>query len=314
MNNFKICLSVLISISMLSLCSCGTKTAEPEVSENVVEINLDDYSKSTVSSLTDEADESLDLNTTESTHEENGSISEENSDKESDTADQEDSKNNENDEVKPKSKRKTITGTPVDDSWFDDCVFIGDSLTLGLSLYNDWMDIFGDAQFVCSAGLNWNNAQWDINDENGVHPVYKGEKILVEDAINITGANKAIIGFGMNDIAIFGVDRALEAADELLTKIQDKSPGVPIYLITVSPMIESAEYDKLNNTLIREYDDRLPEVANKHGCDIINSWDALVDENGNLPDELCEDPNALGIHLNNDGCAILSECIKNSVE
>ena len=328
MKKSKKCLSVLLSFSLICLCSCGTKAVNSDVeneSENVVEIDLAGLTSSGNSTQTLDSPEASNSDVFSSAIDVSDETSPVDSDTEitDDLSSESDHEIDENDEQKSKisdkkkNKENFVTkpmmGVPVDDSWFDDCVFIGDSLTLGLSLYNDWMDVFGDAKFVCSAGLNWHNAQWDIDDANAVHPLYNGEKILVEDAINITAADKAIIGFGMNDIAIFGVDSAIEAADELLVKIEEKSPGVQIYLLTVSPMIEAAEKGNLNNSLIREYDDKLPGLADSHGCIIIDSWDFLIDEDGYLPVELCEDPDSLGIHLNNDGCKILSECIKCSV-
>lgn len=323
MKKSKKCLSILVLFSMICLCSCGTKTVDSVVeNENVVEIDLASLTASGDSLQNSESSDTSNADAVVSSIDNLEETSLVNSDNEkaetvsktsNDDNNEKNESENETDNNKKQFSTKPMMGVPVDDSWFDDCVFIGDSVTLGLSLYNDWMDVFGNADFVCSAGLNWHNAQWDIDDENAVHPLYNGDKILVEDAINITGADKAIIGFGMNDIAIFGVDSAIDAADELLGKIEEKSPGVQIYLLTVSPMIKSAEKDNLNNTLIREYDDKLPSLANNHGCTIINSWDALVNEDGYLPDEICEDPNSLGIHLNNDGCKILTECIKCSV-
>lgn len=318
MKNVKACLAFILLISLLSLTACGAKTAETDVPENVVEIdfanrpnpveapseNASSQSESIVSSADNAVSEYYGDDESESG---NVSAKSENKDESKTESSEDESK------TESSPPRKPMTGVPVEDSWFDDCLFIGDSLTLGLSLYNDWMDEFGNADFVCSAGLGWVNAQWDLFDENEVHPMYYGEKILVEDAINVAGANKAIIGLGMNDIGTYGVDMAISGADELLSKIQEKSPGVRIYLVTVSPMIESAQYDRLNNTVIREYDDRLEVLAKEHGCGLINSWNALVDDKGNLPDYLCEDPGALGLHLNNEGCDILCEYIKCSV-
>lgn len=199
--------------------------------------------------------------------------------------------------------------TPVDLSWFDDCVFIGDSLVNGLSLYNDVTECFGNAEFICAAGLGYNNCQWDLYDENEVHPLYNGEKILLEDAPNLTGSTKVIIGMGMNDLGGYGVDGTLSAADSFVQRLRDKTPGIEIYLMTVTPMIESAEYDLLNNPLIKEYDDKLEVFAEEHECHFLNTWSALADENGRLPDELCMDPDDLGLHLTNEGSEIMMNYI-----
>lgn len=199
--------------------------------------------------------------------------------------------------------------TPVDLSWFDDCVFVGDSLVYGLSLYNDVTECFGNAQFICGASLGYNNCQWDLYDENEVHTTYNGEKVLLEDAAVLTGANKIIIGMGMNDLGGYGIEGTLSAADSFIQKLRDKTPDIEIYLMTVTPMIESAEYELLNNPLIKEYDDKLEIFAEEHDCHFLNTWSALADENGRLPDEICMDPDDLGLHLTNEGSEIMMNYI-----
>lgn len=212
---------------------------------------------------------------------------------------------NEYENVDPKEK--------VDDSWFDDCVIIGDSLTVGLSMYNDANGTFSDAKFVCASSLSYWNSQWDLYAPNNVHPYYNGRKVLVEDAAVLTGAKKAIITLGMNDIGIWGPEGAIEQARSLLAKIRAKSPELRIYLQTVTPMIYSRQKAHLNNELIRQFDNNLRNFAAEQGCGFLNSYDAFADSNGNLPYNLCSDPGGLGLHFNFAACEIWSEFIKSNI-
>ena len=289
MRKVKVYIALLLSLTLVSLTACGAKTSAAENEENIVEVDFGNLSYGgTVSEPVQSVIE-------------NNSSSEE--------ATQEDT-DSEEEQV---NSTKTVQGIPAQLSWFDDCVFMGDSLTLGLSYYNDLTGDLGNAQFVCSAGLGWVNSQWDLYDENEVHPMDNGEKVLLEDAVVLTGAKKAIIGLGMNDVGIFGVEGTLESAEEFINKLRAKTPDVQIYLQTITPMIAAAEYDALNNPLIKEYDDALEVFAREQNCKFINSWAALADENGKLPYELCQDPDSLGLHLTNDGCEIWADCILKSV-
>ena len=201
----------------------------------------------------------------------------------------------------------------VDGSWFDDCVFLGDSLTAQLSYYNDVNGVFGDAKFVCSTSLSYWNSQWDIDRDGNVHPMYNGEKILLEDAVNITGAKKAIITLGMNDVGYWGPAVAVDYARSLVDKIKAKSPGTIIYLETVTPMMYGKEKLHLNNAIIKEFNGYLQNLASEECCGFLNSYDALVNDAGYLPDEFCSDPDALGLHLKFNGCAVWESFLKANV-
>ncbi len=198
----------------------------------------------------------------------------------------------------------------VPDSWFDDCVFIGDSLTVGLSMYNDAYSAFGDGKFVCASCLSYSNSQWDLNRAGNVHPYYNGQKVLAEYAASLTGANKVIIGLGMNDIGMWGPEGTITYAEQLIGKIRAHSPGVQIYLETVTPMIYAAQRVHLNNDLIREFNGELEKLARNQGCGFLNSYDAFANRNGNLPFEFCSDPGALGIHLKTNACKVWAQFLK----
>ena len=284
--------AALLAISLLAFAGCDTKDVS-SVEESEVEFDFTNQpsepsSSQTVSVITAERTEN------------------------SDDDEQTDSDTTDTDSEK-EFVRREFDGEPIDVAWFDDCVFIGDSVTNGLGLYNDYMDVLGNAQFITGASLGYNNCQWDLNDENAVHPMYNGSYVLLEDAAVVTGANKVIVGMGMNDIGIYGVDGSIDAVGEFVGKLTEKSPGIELYFLSVTPMIESAEYDRLNNTKIKDFDEKLEEFANANGYRYLDTWSAVVDDEDNLPDQLCEDPNDLGLHLTNEGCDIVIDYIKRNV-
>ena len=65
-------------------------------------------------------------------------------------------------------------------------------------------------------------------------------------------------------------------------------------------------YD-LNNALIREFNALLLAYAEENGFYYLDSYEALADEKGELPYELCADPEALAVHPNYAGCAVWLE-------
>ena len=109
------------------------------------------------------------------------------------------------------SKSKTAGGSV---SWFDDAVFVGDSVTLKLSYYcdEDPENTLSDAKFFCAGSLGYTNALWDLDQEDAVHPYYQGQNYQSKDCDSVTGANKVFIMLGMNDIGLYGIDDTMQSA------------------------------------------------------------------------------------------------------
>ncbi len=307
--------SLVLSLLLLQACGANAEAEDTSMSENVVEINLDNvvYSSESEASQTASADtkntddiasQSADGEDTDSQFDEEDESSE---DKDEDEIDEE-SQGEEN-----KLKQKKYLNDPVDLSWFDDCVIMGDSITVAFSTCNDIMGLLGDAEFVCSGSLSWYNCQWDLYAPYEVHPVYYGEKILLEDAAAVTNSSKAIIGLGVNDLNTSGIDPTIENIGLFLEKFRAKSPDVTIYLESITPMVSTAEKGNLTNESIMEYNEKLKKFAAENDCKFLNTWSVFADENNSLPRYICEDPDTLGIHMSMEGYQMWADYILHNV-
>ena len=187
-------------------------------------------------------------------------------------------------------------------------------MTLKLSYYcEDHPEALSDTQFFCAGSLSYTNALWPLDDPDAVHPYYQGQTYLTEDCAKVTGAKKVFIMLGMNDIGLSGVDGAMENANTLIGNIKKNSPDVTFYIESVTPMIPSAEGDVLNNTKIRELDERLEQFANENGYQYLDLYHALADEDGCLPLEYCGDPDGQGIHFTDEACELWVQYLKENV-
>lgn len=212
------------------------------------------------------------------------------------------------------SDTKVSDNSPVDAAWFDDAVFVGDSVTLKLSYYCDNNpDALGNAQFFCAGSLGYTSALWDIDHENAVHPYYKGEVQLAENCAVVTGASKVFVMLGMNDVGLYGVDGAMESAEALIGKIKKNSPDAVIYIQSVTPILMGKESDSLNNEKIRAFNEELKEYCDKNGYKYLDIYGLLADENGYLPAEYCGDVDAMGIHFNDVSCGMWVDYLKENV-
>lgn len=203
---------------------------------------------------------------------------------------------------------------PVDASWFDDAVFVGDSVTLKLSYYcEEHPEALGKAQFFCAGSLGYDSALWDIDREDAVHPYYKGSVQLVEDCVKLTGARKVFVMLGMNDIGNYGVDGALESARKLIAKLTAKSDGALIYIQSVTPILNGHEYEDLGNAHVREFNEKLKDYCKTEGYKYLDIYSVMADGDGYLRAEYCGDEEAQGIHFTDDACGIWADYLKKNV-
>ena len=205
----------------------------------------------------------------------------------------------------PVSNGAIPQGTRAPSSYFDDVVFVGDSVSLKLSYYEAAMDVLGDAQFLTSGSLGSGNALWEVSDES-VHPVYNGQKTLIEESVASMNAGKIYIMLGMNDLGLYGIDGAITNLKTLVNRIQQNAPQAKIYIQSMTPttststLLSSSAYQPEN---IRAYNQKLLSTCIEQGWYYVDVASVMYDSNGYLIRDYCSDPDGMGIHFTNTGCA-----------
>jgi len=191
-----------------------------------------------------------------------------------------------------------------DFSYFDDVVFVGDSVTLKLKLYvlnkrKTEPNFMGKSQYLSAGSLGYSNSLWKVSDKS-VHPTYNGEKMLLEDSVKACGAKKIYIMLGINDIALYGISDTLSNAKTLLEKIKENSPGIQVFVQSVTPIFKT--YGGLSNEKVMEFDNKLAELCKENNYKFLDLFSVLKNENNALPKEYCSDPEDKGIHFTDIAC------------
>ncbi len=199
------------------------------------------------------------------------------------------------------------TSAAVDDSWFDNVVFIGDSVTEGLKLYRG--DAIPGAKFLSAGSLSATNIL-----SGQLKPTYQGEKVTVENGVKLSGAKYVYIMMGMNNIS-YGVERATSDMVTVINSITAANPSVKIVIESVTPMTSTSSRtdSKLNNTTINAYNERMKQLAAENGWYYVNVAEAVSDANGYLIQSYCSDANNMGIHFNSKGAAAWIDYLKTHV-
>ena len=193
--------------------------------------------------------------------------------------------------------------------YFDDVLFVGDSISEGLRNFEEDNDVLGAAQFLTSVSLSATNALWDVSGRS-VHPTWDGEKMKVEDAVPLSGAGKVYLMLGMNDIISVGVERSAANLETLCDRILANAPGTELFVQSVTPLANEGRTSgtrTLSNQTISQYNDLLEQLCLRRGWHYLNVAEALRGDNGYLRRDFCSDPDGMGMHLNYTGCAAWAE-------
>ena len=199
----------------------------------------------------------------------------------------------------------------VEDGFFNDTLFVGDSVTRKLELYvrnqrKKNPELLGDARFFSIPSLGSGNLKKPVS-RKSAHPKLNGQKMLLEDAVVACKAKKLYIMLGMNDIAIYGIQGSVDNMMTLIGKVRERTPGVEIFVESVTPRVRGKDQKTLNNANIERYNRLLCETIEKSG--LPNLWfvdvaSVLRGEDGTLPRKYCSDPGVQGIHFTDAACEI----------
>ena len=176
----------------------------------------------------------------------------------------------------------------VDDSFFADSAFLGNSLVRGLELYGGLES--GDFYAVTSTSVVNVDMYKDAKLESG-------EDGTLLEALCENPHDRIYVLLGVNEIS-FEPDYFIELYSQMLDKIEEQEPEAEIYIMGLTPVTEqkSGEGDLFSMKRIAEYNEALYALAEERECRYVDLVEALADETGYLPEEQSVD----GIHMTQD--------------
>lgn len=203
------------------------------------------------------------------------------------------------------------------DSYFDNSVFVGNSIMLHYKNYvttrrNSDSSFLGSAKFFASASFSCYNNMQPISGDS-THPSYQGEKMKIEDAVAAMGVDTVYFsGMALNEVGLFGAQKSAENLASVVDAIKAKSPNVKIVVLANTYMVRNFNnYQNLHNGSISEYNNLLLEYCNENGYDFVDISTSLVSD-GCLADKFCTDnaEGGSGCHLTKDAYAIWTSVLR----
>lgn len=176
--------------------------------------------------------------------------------------------------------------TKVQEDYFEDAVFLGDSRTMGISDYAGL-----DADFYCENGMT----VYKLLEGKGVTYQKTGEKLDFTQIMQKKQYGKVYVMLGMNELGYGDTEYFLEHYQTVLEQIRQMQPQAVIFLMAnlhVSRDKNNLETE-FNNININAKNAAIATLAD--GVDIfyLDSNPLFTDEEGLLKDDLTFD----GVHL-----------------
>ena len=197
-------------------------------------------------------------------------------------------------------------------TFFDQAVFIGDSISMTLEAYCGASGALGGAKFLCAGSMSPTNMlTGKILPE---YPKGSGQKPAIGDSVAATGAKVVYVMLGMDNIA-YGVERATKDYLTILNQIIEKNPGVQIVVQSVTPMADSSTSysEKLNNEQINAFNETMKAYCQDNRWYYVNVAEAFKDEKGFLKKEYCSDYGSMGMHFTYEGAKIWVQYLKTHI-
>lgn len=176
----------------------------------------------------------------------------------------------------PEVPPEPLSFTEVEDDYFSDAVFIGDSRVVSLYVYSGW----NEATYYCSSGMTlggvfkdptgkWKDGNWKVN---------------IATALKQEHYKKVYIMLGINDMGVGDLDYFMNNYTNMIDSIHEWQPDAIIYIMSILNVsaTRNAQGDYINNAAIRARNEKLKELDNGIDTFYLDINSVLCDENDNL--------------------------------
>ena len=181
----------------------------------------------------------------------------------------------------------------VDNSYFEDAAFIGDSRTDGFLIYSG----IGCGENLTSNGLSI----FKLAEKKAL--TIDGKDYTLLEALGLKQYGKVYLSLGVNELGYYDDQGFYESYLEAIDAIRALQPNAVIYVQGLIPLnedriAETSGRTYLTNEHLRIYNDLMFQAAQEKQVVFLDLYSAFADENGALPYDASND----GVHLSKAYC------------
>lgn len=201
---------------------------------------------------------------------------------------------------KPEQEQTGLT-TDFDREFFADDLFIGDSITTGLSLYGD-LPAENVAAAVGYTPYKAYNTEITLGDGTTGTAFDYAVKMQPKRIFIMLGSNGITTASAMED-----------SYRTLLEKLAKDCPDSAVYTLAVTPVTDdstSAAYSNITNDMITEFNSFIKSLSDEMGVTYIDMYSLLSDENGFFLHEYAESD---GLHFKGETYKVMLSYIESLI-
>ena len=184
----------------------------------------------------------------------------------------------------------------VDVTYFDDTIFMGDSLADGFKDYAAWMSLKDTNTLYLT--------QRSMTPRSFLQPgamVDAGKAGVVDVWATIADRQpgEMYITLGTNALMAMEPEEFIQSYYQLVAKIRTTSPATTIYITTIPPTSSgyAAKEARLSKERIQQANELIAKMCREENLTLINLYDVLMGPDGYLNEEINSD----GIHMTPEG-------------
>ena len=188
-------------------------------------------------------------------------------------------------------------GGPVEDTYFEDAAFLGDSRTEGFHLYSG-----------LKAGAYYYSVGATVESVFSKKVETPAGKMPLLDAMAKEDFGKIYVMLGVNELGWSKTETFHDQYAKVIDRLRSDHPDAEIILQSILPVSAKQEKKKtyVNNGRIAAYNEVIFQLAEEKDCAFVDAAEAVTDENGCLRAAWNSD----GVHLNVKGCRAWLEYLR----
>lgn len=197
------------------------------------------------------------------------------------------------------------------DPFFEDTVFVGDSIMAQLGRYQAeakkaGIPLLGEARFLAAVSYTLFLGSRQKAQPEKITLKIEGNPVSLHEGLKMLGAKRAFVMLGINDNAGAQLEKQIGFYARMVDQIRQTNPGIDLICLSVTPVTKAAQKNRLSQLNIDRFNQALEALCGELGIGYLDVSSALKDKTGCLNRDFSSDRL---VHLNKSGYDVIVEAL-----